>query len=201
MHEHKPLSNGDLTRIAESVGMVRSHDGVLMRSIGHSGGMTAEHGFAFARAAIAEDRARQCGTKAARSAADVKLPNELGFEQWYIENAFDYARDPLGSTKCGDQRKAWHAGIAAADRRAFDENIGLREMAKHAHRALNAAAAILAAVDFDELGEQNVAEVEKRCADIACSLFSLLRGDEVDRYESSPLATDTLPLAKVGGAS
>jgi hypothetical protein len=152
MHEHKPLSNGDLTRIAESVGMVRSHDGVLMRSIGHAGGMTAEHGFAFARAAIAEDRARQ-------------------------------------------------AAAAAKAMSAFDENIGLREMAKHAHRALNAAAAVLAAVDVDELGEQNVAVVEKRCSDIACSLFSLLRGDEVDRYESSPLATAPLPLASSVGAA
>ncbi|HEX7687379.1 MAG TPA: hypothetical protein VF453_06725 [Burkholderiaceae bacterium] len=147
-----PLSNGDLTRIAESVGMVRSFDGVLMRSIGHAGGMTAEHGFAFARAAISEDRARQAAA----------------------------APKPAG---------------------ALDENIALREMAKHAHRALNAAAAILATIDEEELGDQRVADVEKRCTQIACSLFSLLRGNEVDRYESSPLETAALPLAGTRGAA
>ena len=46
---------------------------------------------------------------------DIKLPNEYGFEQWYVTNAFDYPQNPLGSQECGLQRKAWHAAIAARD--------------------------------------------------------------------------------------
>lgn len=44
---------------------------------------------------------------------DIKLPNEYGFEQWYVTNAFDYPQNPLGSQECGLQRKAWHAAISA----------------------------------------------------------------------------------------
>lgn len=46
---------------------------------------------------------------------NIKLPNECGFEQWYVTNAFDYPANPLGSNECGLQRKAWHAAIAAHD--------------------------------------------------------------------------------------
>ena len=49
-----PLTNDDLRAIAHEVGMKSSHDGVTMRSVGHAGGMTAEDGFAFARAAISK---------------------------------------------------------------------------------------------------------------------------------------------------
>ncbi len=52
-----------------------------------------------------------CGT--ATEVASEGLPNELGFEQWYVDNAFDYVRDPIGSRDCSLQRKAWHGGIAA----------------------------------------------------------------------------------------
>ena len=48
------------------------------------------------------------------------MPNSLDreqFEQWYACNAFDYARDPIGSRDCGLQWAAWQAG-AAAEREA-----------------------------------------------------------------------------------
>ena len=35
------------------------------------------------------------------------------FEQWYAENAFDYARNPIGSRECGLQWAAWRAATAA----------------------------------------------------------------------------------------
>lgn len=31
------------------------------------------------------------------------------FEEWYVENAFDYPSNPIGSRDCGLQRKAWNA--------------------------------------------------------------------------------------------
>ena len=31
------------------------------------------------------------------------------FEQWYAENAFDYASNPIGSRECGLQWNAWRA--------------------------------------------------------------------------------------------
>jgi len=34
------------------------------------------------------------------------------FEQWYVENAFDYPNNPIGSRDCGLQRKAYYAAIA-----------------------------------------------------------------------------------------
>lgn len=34
------------------------------------------------------------------------------FEQWYVENAFDYASNPIGSRDCALQRKAWKACAA-----------------------------------------------------------------------------------------
>ena len=36
-----------------------------------------------------------------------KDAERAAFEQWYVENAFDYERDPLGSKLCGDQWAAW----------------------------------------------------------------------------------------------
>jgi len=36
------------------------------------------------------------------------------FEQWYIENAFMYGRDPIGSRECGLQWAAWQGAITYA---------------------------------------------------------------------------------------
>ncbi len=38
------------------------------------------------------------------------------FEQWYVENAFDYVSNPIGSRDCGLQRKAWNASREAAEK-------------------------------------------------------------------------------------
>jgi len=43
------------------------------------------------------------------------LPNEFDFEQWYIENAFDYERNPICSNECWIARKAWHAALRARE--------------------------------------------------------------------------------------
>mgnify|MGYP004351664545 FL=1 len=34
------------------------------------------------------------------------------FEDWYVQNAFDYAANPIGSRDCGLMRRAWHAALA-----------------------------------------------------------------------------------------
>lgn len=39
--------------------------------------------------------------------------NDNEFEQWYVENAFDYATNPIGSRDCTLMRKAWKAALAA----------------------------------------------------------------------------------------
>ena len=39
---------------------------------------------------------------------------DKAFEQWYVENAHDYASNPIGSRDCGLQRKAWHAAALRA---------------------------------------------------------------------------------------
>ena len=36
------------------------------------------------------------------------------FEQWYVENAFNFERDPIGSRDCGLQWSAWQARAAKA---------------------------------------------------------------------------------------
>ena len=36
------------------------------------------------------------------------------FEQWYVENAFDYARDPIGSRECGLQWASYQAAYRMA---------------------------------------------------------------------------------------
>ena len=43
------------------------------------------------------------------------MTNEA-FEQWYVENAFDYVSNPIGSRDCGLQRKAWNASREAAEK-------------------------------------------------------------------------------------
>jgi hypothetical protein len=38
-------------------------------------------------------------------------PERARFEDWYVMNAFDYARDPLGSQRCSLQWAAWKAAL------------------------------------------------------------------------------------------
>lgn len=35
------------------------------------------------------------------------------FEEWYVQNAFDYEANPIGSRDCALMRKAWNAALAA----------------------------------------------------------------------------------------
>ena len=49
---------------------------------------------------------------------DQKDAERKAFEQWYVENAFDYERDPLGSKLCGDQWAAWKYRAAAPQAKA-----------------------------------------------------------------------------------
>lgn len=37
------------------------------------------------------------------------------FEAWYVENAFDYPSNPIGSRECSLQWKAWQAAYASRD--------------------------------------------------------------------------------------
>jgi len=57
--------------------------------------------------------------------AEVLLPNELGFEQWYVKNVFDLERSPIGSAECGSQRKAWHAALEASQHVALRQALDL----------------------------------------------------------------------------
>ena len=45
------------------------------------------------------------------------------FEQWYVENAFDYVANPIGSRDCGLQRAAWNAGFEAGCKSAVSEPV------------------------------------------------------------------------------
>lgn len=36
------------------------------------------------------------------------------FEQWYVVNAFDYEKNPIGSRQCSLQWQAWQAATKAA---------------------------------------------------------------------------------------
>lgn len=96
----------------------------------------------------------------------------------------------------GEAPKGWDVGGPDAGPAQFDEAVALREMAKHAHRALNASANALASVEDDVAGDETVEELRARCASISCSLFSLLRGAEIERFESSPIASQ--PTAGAG---
>ncbi|MDH2023622.1 hypothetical protein N5J29_12735 [Stenotrophomonas sp. GD03680] len=46
------------------------------------------------------------------------VPREAGqderarFEAWYVGNAFDYEKNPIGSRECSLMWKAWQAGLA-----------------------------------------------------------------------------------------
>jgi hypothetical protein len=40
------------------------------------------------------------------------MTKDEAFEKWYVENAFDYVADPIGSRDCNLQRKAWKAAKA-----------------------------------------------------------------------------------------
>ena len=37
------------------------------------------------------------------------MKDDAEFEQWYVENAFDYVSNPIGSRDCMLQRAAWRA--------------------------------------------------------------------------------------------
>lgn len=39
--------------------------------------------------------------------------DKVAFEQWYINNAFDYELQPIGSRECALQRKSWIGAKAA----------------------------------------------------------------------------------------
>ncbi len=43
------------------------------------------------------------------------------FEDWYVQNAFDYAANPIGSRNCGLMRRAWHAALAATGKQQVGE--------------------------------------------------------------------------------
>lgn len=42
------------------------------------------------------------------------------FEAWYVENAFDYVANPIGSRDCGLQWKAWQAASKAMQERCAE---------------------------------------------------------------------------------
>ncbi|WP_448130699.1 hypothetical protein [Stenotrophomonas rhizophila] len=42
------------------------------------------------------------------------------FEDWYVQNAFDYAANPIGSRDCGLMRRAWHAALAVTRKHPDD---------------------------------------------------------------------------------
>ncbi len=50
------------------------------------------------------------------------------FEEWYVKNAFNYVRDPIGSRDCSLQWAAWQAATAAER----SENGQLRQLLTHA---------------------------------------------------------------------
>ncbi|MFY0183224.1 hypothetical protein PV767_03980 [Stenotrophomonas rhizophila] len=58
------------------------------------------------------------------------------FEDWYVQNAFDYAANPIGSRDCGLMRRAWHAALAATGKQQAGEVQGdaRRILAKHMRR-------------------------------------------------------------------
>lgn len=47
------------------------------------------------------------------------------FEDWYVQNAFDYAANPIGSRDCGLMRRAWHAALAATAKQQVGEVHGV----------------------------------------------------------------------------
>jgi len=49
------------------------------------------------------------------------------FEDWYVQNAFDYAANPIGSRDCGLMRRAWHAALAARPPAAHAFQAGVSE--------------------------------------------------------------------------
>jgi hypothetical protein len=44
--------------------------------------------------------------------AEQPIRDATTFEQWYVDNAFDLKRNPVGSRDCHLQRKAWHAALS-----------------------------------------------------------------------------------------
>lgn len=52
------------------------------------------------------------------------------FEQWYVENTFDYPSNPIGSPDCGLQRKAWQAAQAAQQQEIGRLNKRIKDLLK-----------------------------------------------------------------------
>lgn len=107
------LTNNQIKAIALKVGMVMSHDGKFMRSIGTHGGMNADDGIAFARAAIA---ASQASVKlvARRVEQEPVQPVAIGAPD--PEAVFAEFCEVNGYPSDGDMdeslRKAFYAGLA-----------------------------------------------------------------------------------------
>jgi hypothetical protein len=62
--------------------------------------------------------------------SDQKDTERRAFEQWYVENAFDYERDPLGSKLCGDQWAAWKYRAAAPQAKPLTDDQIISKMPK-----------------------------------------------------------------------
>ena len=50
-----------------------------------------------------------------------KMTTRAEFEQWYVENAFDYERNPVGSRDCGLQWQSFQAGRESMKLSRIDE--------------------------------------------------------------------------------
>jgi hypothetical protein len=46
--------------------------------------------------------------------APLLSPSRQAFEDWYAVNAFDYEKNPIGSSQCSLQWKAWQAAMGYA---------------------------------------------------------------------------------------
>ena len=68
---------------------------------------------------------------------DERYAERQEFEQWYVENAFDIVRDPVGSGNCALQWAAWHA----ARDRVLDDLTALRTANVELRKELEAARA------------------------------------------------------------
>ena len=88
-------------------------------------------------------------SEAEQNSLDERSPEQREFEQWYVENSFNYARDPIGSNNCYLQRLAWNSsrGRLLADLTALrTANEGLR---KELEAARADAARYSYVIDFD----------------------------------------------------
>jgi len=89
-------------------------DNRVATCVRHQGWLDVVHEWA-ERAKAAEAAALQTAPvqEPGKLTPDQKDAERAAFEQWYVENAFNYERDPLGSKLCGDQWAAWKYRAAA----------------------------------------------------------------------------------------